>query len=260
MNDIKIFENEQFGKIRTAGTSEEPLFCLIDVARALEYANPSKAVIDHCKGVTVLETPTNGGIQKIKFGNEGQVYRLILKAKTSKAEQFQDWVTDEVLPSIRKTGQYSMFKVPQTFAEALRLAADQQEKIEEQQKQLEANATEILALNDKVAEMQPKATYYDQILSSKNTILTTQIAKDYGYSAQKFNKLLESLHIQYKLRGQWLLYAEHAGNGYTKSVSIPFEYNDGTCGTRTQSEWTQKGRLFLYEKLKANNILPTIEK
>lgn len=176
------------------------------------------------------------------------------------AEPFQDWVCGEVLPTIRKTGQYSMFKVPQTFAEALRLAADQQEKIEEQQKQLETNATEILALNNKVTEMQPKATYYDQILSSKNTILTTQIAKDYGYSAQKFNKLLESLHIQYRLRGQWLLYAEHAGNGYTKSVSIPFEYNDGTCGTRTQSEWTQRGHLFLYEKLKANNILPTIEK
>jgi anti-repressor protein len=108
--------------------------------------------------------------------------------------------------------------------------------------------------------MQPKVTYYDQILSSKNTTLTTQIAKDYEYSAQKFNKLLESLHIQYRLRGQWLLYVEHAGNGYTKSVSIPFEYNDGTCEVRTQSEWTQRGRLFLYEKLKANNILPTIEK
>ena len=150
-------------------------------------------------------------------------------------------------------------KVPQSFAEALRLAANQQEQIEAQQKQLEANATEILALNDKVTEMQPKAAYYDQILSSKNTMLITQIAKDYGYSARDFNKLLKNLHIQYKLREQWLLYAEHAGNGYTKSVSIPFEYNDGTCGTRTQSEWTQRGRLFLYEKLKANNILPIIE-
>lgn len=157
-------------------------------------------------------------------------------------------------------GIYSSFQMPSTFAEALQLAADQQKQIEKQQKLLEANATEILALNDKVTEMQPKAKYYDQILSSQNTILTTQIAKDYGYSAQKFNKILESLHIQYRLRGQWLLYAEHAGNGYTKSVSMPFEYNDGTSGTRIQTEWTQKGRLFLYEKLKANDILPIIEK
>lgn len=165
-----------------------------------------------------------------------------------------------MLPSIRKTGQYNSFQIPKTFAEALRLAADQQEMIEEQQKQLEANATEILALNDKVNEMQPKVTYYDQILSSRNTMLTTQIAKDYGYSARKFNKLLESLHIQYKLKGQWLLYAEYAGNGYTKSVSIPYEHNDGTYDTRTQSEWTQSGRLFLYEKLKANGILPMMER
>ena len=72
MNKICIFENEQFGRIRTAGTNDNPLFCLIDVARALEYANPSKAVIDHCKGVTILETPTNGGTQKIKFENKKQ--------------------------------------------------------------------------------------------------------------------------------------------------------------------------------------------
>lgn len=152
------------------------------------------------------------------------------------------------------------FRVPRSFAEALRLAADQQERIEAQQKQLEANATEILTLNDKVAEMQPKVTYYDQILSSKNTILTTQIAKDYGYSAQKFNKILEGLHIQYRLRGQWLLYAEHTGKGYTKSVTISYEHLDGTTGSKIQTVWTQKGRLFLYEELKKNDILPTIEK
>lgn len=149
--------------------------------------------------------------------------------------------------------------VPQTFGEALMLAAKRQLQVEEQQKQLEANAAEIMALNDKVGEMQPKATYYDQILKSKNTILVTQIAKDYGYSAQQFNKLLETLHIQYKLRGQWILYAEHAGNGYTKSKSVSIQYNDGTLGTKLHTEWTQKGRLFLYERLKANNILPLIE-
>ena len=163
MNDIKIFENEQFGKIRIAGTSDKPLFCLIDVARALEYSNPSKAVIDHCKGVTVLETPTNGGVQNIKFGTEGQVYRLVLKAKTQKAEDFQDWVTDEVLPSIRKTGQYNMFKVPQSFAEALRLAADQQEKIEAQQKQL--------------IEQEPKVNFANAMLTSSTSCLVANLQR-----------------------------------------------------------------------------------
>ena len=150
-------------------------------------------------------------------------------------------------------------QIPKTFAEALRLAADQQEKIEQQQKTIEAHETEILALSDKVGKMQPKAKYYDLILRSKNTVLATQIAKDYGFSAYKFNKLLERLHIQYKLRGQWVLYAEYAGEGYTKSVSVSFDYNDGTCGTELRTEWTQKGRLFLYDKLKANGILPTID-
>lgn len=261
MNDIKIFENEKFGKIRTAGTADNPLFCLADVCRVLDL-QPSR-VKDRLDDGVISSNPildSLGRQQLANFVNEDGFYDVILESRKSEARTFRKWVTSEVIPSIRKTGQYNMFKVPQTFAEALRLAADQQEKIEEQQKQLEANATEIIALNDKVAEMQPKATYYDQILSSKNTILTTLIAKDYGYSAQKFNKLLEKLHIQYRLRGQWLLYAEHAGNGYTKSVSISYEHNDGTYGTRTQSEWTQRGRLFLYEKLKANNILPTIEK
>lgn len=261
MSEIKIFENEKFGKVRTAGTSSNPLFCLADVCRVLELQ--TSAVMRRLDGGVITSHPIQdnlGRTQQANFVNEDGLYDVILDSRKPEARAFRKWITSEVLPSIRKTGQYNVFQIPKTFAEALRLAAEQQEQIEAQQKQLEASATEIVALSNKVTEMQPKATYYDQILSSKNTILTTQIAKDYGYSAQKFNKLLESLHIQYKLRGQWLLYAEHAGNGYTKSVSIPFEYNDSTCRTRTQSEWTQRGRLFLYEKLKANNILPTIEK
>lgn len=100
--ELKIFESPQFGQIRTSGTSEQPLFCLADVAKALNYSNPHKAVIDHCKGVTILETPTKGGVQKVKFGSESEVYRLIMKSKTEKAEAFQDWVCGEVLPSITK--------------------------------------------------------------------------------------------------------------------------------------------------------------
>lgn len=125
--EVRVFESPMFGTIRVAGTSDKPLFCLVDVARGLEYANPAKAVIDHCKGVTIIETPTNGGKQKLKFGSEGQMYRLVLKAKTEKAEAFQDWVTDEVLPTIRKTGSYG---IPRSYSEALLLAANQAKKIE----------------------------------------------------------------------------------------------------------------------------------
>lgn len=258
MNDIKIFENEQFGKIRTAGTSEKPLFCLVDICKILGLRVDGvlpRLKKDGYNQIVVIDSL--GRKQNAYFVNEQNLYKVIMRSDKPIAEAFQDWVCGEVLPSIRKTGTYG---IPKTFAEALRLAADQQEMIEEQQKRLEANATEILALNGKVTEMQPKVTYYDQILSSKNTILTTQIAKDYGYSAQRFNKLLESLHIQYRLRSQWLLYAEHAGKGYTKSVTVSYKHIDGTMGSRMQTVWTQKGRLFLYEELKKNNVLPTIEK
>lgn len=113
-NAIKIFENEEFGNIRVAMSEDnEPLFCLADVAKALGYSNPAKAVIDHCKGVTVLETPTENQhgatvMQKMKYGKEGEVYRLAMKSKLPDAEKFQDWVCGEVLPTIRKTGGYSV--------------------------------------------------------------------------------------------------------------------------------------------------------
>ena len=258
MNDIKIFENEKFGKVRTAGTADNPYFCLADICKILGLRVDGvlpRLKKDGYNRIVVIDSM--GREQNAYFVNEQNLYKIIMRSDKPIAESFQDWVCGDVLPTIRKTGNYG---IPKTFAEALRLAADQQEQIEQQQKVIEANEAEILALNGKVSEMQPKATYYDQILNSKNTILPTQIAKDYGYSTTKFNKILADLHIQYRLRGQWVLYAEHAGNGYTKSVSISFNYNDGTYGTRLQTEWTQKGRLFLYDILKANGILPTIEK
>ena len=258
MNDIKIFENEKFGKVRTAGTADNPYFCLADICKILGLRVDGvlpRLKKDGYNRIVVIDSM--GREQNAYFVNEQNLYKIIIRSDKPIAESFQDWVCGDVLPTIRKTGNYG---IPKTFAEALRLAADQQEQIEQQQKVIEANEAEILALNGKVSEMQPKATYYDQILNSKNTILPTQIAKDYGYSTTKFNKILADLHIQYRLRGQWVLYAEHAGNGYTKSVSISFNYNDGTYGTRLQTEWTQKGRLFLYDILKANGILPTIEK
>ena len=106
MSEIKLFENLEFGKVRVSVVDGEPLFCLADVAKSLGYSNPAKAVIDHCKGVTVLETPTQSGVQPIKYGKEGEVYRLTMKSKLSNAEKFKDWVCNEVLPSISKHGAY----------------------------------------------------------------------------------------------------------------------------------------------------------
>lgn len=158
-----------------------------------------------------------------------------------------------------ETKERNQYQVPQSFAEALMLAAKQQEQIEEQQRQLEANSKEIVELNGAIAEMQPKVTYVDMILASKETVTTTQIAQDYGQSAKAFNVLLRNFGVQHKVGGQWVLYAKHLPFGYVQSDTFPIVHKNGTNGTVMHTKWTQKGRIFLYEELKKHNIIPLIE-
>lgn len=159
-----------------------------------------------------------------------------------------------------ETKNMSAIKLPTTFAEALRLAADQAEKLEVQEKQLAANSKEIVELSGAIATMQPKVTYVDKIFSSKETVTTTQIAQDYGLSAKSFNILLRNFGIQHKVGGQWIPYVKFLPNGYVQSDTIPIEHKDGSSGSVMHTKWTQKERLFLYEELKKHNVLPLIEK
>ena len=111
-----------------------------------------------------------------------------------------------------------------------------------------------------IGELKPKADYTDRILKSKSLVTTTQIAKDYGMSATALNRKLHELGIQYKQSGQWLLYSEHHAKGYTHSETIEFTNSKGLIQTTMHTKWTQKGRLFLYDLLKDEGILPTIER
>ncbi|MGF9715112.1 phage regulatory protein/antirepressor Ant [Paenibacillus naphthalenovorans] len=143
-------------------------------------------------------------------------------------------------------------RLPSNYKEAL-LALVQ---AEEEKEKLQA---EKLMLEQVVAEAKPKLTYLDKILSAKNAITITQIAKDYGMSAQRMNEFLHEHGIQFKQSGQWLLYAKYADQGYTKSETYPYTDKYGEQQTKLNTKWTQKGRIFLYEFLKKHNILPLMD-
>lgn len=151
------------------------------------------------------------------------------------------------------------FVVPQTFSQALMLAAKQQEQIEEQRAALAQQGEEIVKLSNEVMTMKPKATYYDLILNNPSTVTITQIAQDYGMSAKKFNQILSDFRIQHKVNKQWILYADNINKGYVQSKPTNIPLANGTEKVVYNTEWTQKGRIFLYEKLKQAGILPMIE-
>lgn len=158
-----------------------------------------------------------------------------------------------------ETANAKQFQIPTTFSKALRLAAAQQEQIEEQQRLLVAQGQTIADQNAAIAELHERTSYLDQILNSKSTVTTTQIAQDYGMSAKKFNIELRNLKIQRKVGGQWILYAPYNTMGYVHSETFIPE-----CSTTGKvvmvTRWTQRGRLFLYQTLKDNGILPLIER
>ena len=255
---FEIFSKENLGSIRTALIEGEPWFCLKDACDILGIKNNRDAQSRlNQKGVAITDTLTKGGKQKILYINESNLYKLIFNSRKPEAKKFEDWITSEVIPSIRKTGMYIRDDVwqeimddPKRFGELLIDYAET--KKEKEKLQLENSQQKQI-----IAEYEPKVSYCDLVLKSPNAVPITLIAKDYGMSAIAFNKLLHDLGIQYKQSGTWLLYQEYAGFGYTKSSTF---LDEATGFTKMNTKWTQKGRLFLYETLKANDILPLIEK
>lgn len=255
MGDLQIFKNEEFGEVRTVEIEGKPFFCGSDVAKALGYAIPSKAVNTHCKGVSKMEAPTNGGVQELLFIPEGDLYRLIVSSKLPTAEKFEHWVFDEVLPSIRKHGLYATDELLDNPDLIIQMVT----KLKEEREARKALEIENKVQSQQIAELQPKATYYDLILQCKDLLSMTEIAKDYGKSAKGMNRLLNEFGIQYKQGGVWFLYAKYQDKGYTQTKTQNYNRPDGTQGSRVHMYWTQKGRLFLYDLLKSEGVLPKVE-
>lgn len=255
MNELQVFNNAEFGSVRTTVIDGKPFFVGKDVAEILGYSNPRKALADHvdaedkADGVTIRDSI--GREQNPILINESGIYSLILRSQLPKAKQFKRWVTSEVLPAIRRHGVYAIDEILENPDLAI-VALTQLKEERTRRKELELTTA---IQNQQIAELKPKASYYDLILRNRNTVPVTQIAKDYGMSGRRFNELLHDLGIQYKFRKTWLLYQHYADLGYTQSKTFTIDAEKSVMHTY----WTQKGRLFLYGLLKGEGILPLIE-
>ena len=251
--ELQVFNSAEFGSVRTATVNGEVMFVGKDVADILEYTNTAKAIRDHVDEEDKLteRIVLSGQNREVIFINESGLYSLILSSKMPNAKKFKHWVTAEVLPTIRKHGMYAIDEILENPDLAIAALTHLKEE-RERRKQLEC---QTLIQRQQIAEMQPKASYYDLILQNKNTVPITQIAKDYGMSGRKFNELLHELGVQYKFRKTWLLYQQYAECGYTQSRTYAIDESRSVMHTY----WTQKGRLFLYDLLKCEGIYPLIE-
>lgn len=231
MSELQIFQNEEFGEVKTIEVDGIAYFNANDVALALGYSNTHKAISTHCKGVTKWDTPTSSGVQKVNYIPEGDVYRLIMRSKLPGAERFESWVCDEVLPSIRKNGSYQL---PQTYAEALRQLADKAEEAER------------LAIENQ--ELKPKAEFFDAVTDSKDAFDMKNVANvlDMGIGR---NNLFKFLRDQKILMADNRPYQDYIDRGYFRVVEQKYDKGYGETGINVKTLVFQKGVDFIRKRL-----------
>lgn len=239
MNDLQIFKNSEFGEVRTLDNDGAILFCGSDVAKALGYAIPRKAITDHCKGVLKRNILTAGGEQEMAFIPESDLYRLVFSSKLPTAEKFTDWVTAEVLPTIRKHGAYM---TPETLQAAIlnpdtMIQLCQQLKAEQDKNAALTAANSQLTVDKQI--MQPKAEYFDELVDRNLLTSFRETAKQLGIGEKAFIAfLLEKKYIYRDKKGKLMPYAEK-NNGL---FEIKECFNEKTKWSGTQTLITPKGR------------------
>lgn len=262
MNDLQVFRNAEFGELTLLEIDNEPWFVGKEVAEKLGYENGSRDINRHVseEDRRIIQNYQNGTFEIPNRGltiiNESGLYSLILGSKLESAKRFKRWVTSEVLPAIRKHGMYAMDELldnPDIAIEALTRLKEERERRKELELETKVQAQQI-------AELQPKATYYDLILQCPSLLSVTEIAKDYGMSAKGLNKILHEQGIQFNQSGVWFLYSKYQDKGYTSTKTQNYNRPDGTQGSRVHTYWTQKGRIFLYGVLKDLGYLPLVER
>lgn len=209
---------------------------------------------------------TNFGLTsyKDKQGKEQPMYLLTPKGCLILASGYDVVLREKIIDKLEEYQQKertTMTTLPDFTnpAEAARAWAEQFELKQIEAKRADEAEQQVLALTSEIEQMQPKVSYYDNILANKSTVLITQIAQDYGMSAKALNRTLNELGVQHKVNDQWILYAKFLGQGYVQSKPVTITHNNGRQSVKYNTEWTQKGRLFLYDELKKHSILPLIE-
>lgn len=261
-NEIQVFQNKDFGEIRTVSYNGEPWFVAKDVCDILGIANPTDALN---KGLEDFERARfNLGRQgEANIISESGFYTLVLRSRKQIAKPFRVWVTSVVLPQIRRTGGYIPTVVnatpltdEQIMAQALIIA---QRTIEDKNREIAKKDCELIKANDKIEVMEPKADYYDTILKAENLISISCIADDYGISGQKLNKLLHEWGVQYKRGDKWYLYDKYKGLGYVGNNTYDGNHKDGTPAAFSHMMWTQVGRKFINGLMKDHGYLTVAE-
>lgn len=261
MNELStmIVDDERMTSLQIAEITGKPHN---DVMKAIRKMEPAWERVQEGKfSLMQEEVETNNGGHKMR-----PYYSLNKEECLYIATKFNDEARAKLIKRWKELEEQSKPSVPQNYLEALEsLVKAEKEKqqlaLENKQKDETINTISKanVELGNKITEMLPKVSYYDRILQSNATMTITQIAQDYGMSAIAMNKELESMRIQHKERGQWILYAQFLKGGYVHSRAVDIIRRDGRHDVKYNTEWTTKGRLFLYEALKGKGILPLIE-
>ena len=240
MGETQIFQNQEFGAIRTISNEQgDVMFCAKDVCSALGYTNSREALRKHVcdNDVTKCDTvDTLGRRNFASFLNESGLYTLILSSKLDSAKRFKHWVTSEVLPSIRKQGGYMVVR-PDDSDEVILARA------------LQIMQATLQRRDEQIARLKPRAEYADHVLDSISCFTVTQIGKELGMTGHDLNVLLCSHKIQYAQSGQYLLYADYARQGLAKNRNFEYHTPAGELRTRTYLVWTERGRDFIHRLL-----------
>lgn len=265
-NNIIVFENEEFGNVRTIMIDNEPWFVASDVCRALDVGNTSQALtrIDADEKDIILND-TLGGKQETLVINEYGLYSLILSSRKPEAKKFKRWITHEVIPAIRKTGSYSIHgdnKNVAVSSEDISGLVQITNKLIDQNQELMSIIKNHIVKNETVVDdpscvNKNHATSYNDIIeASEYPVSITIIANDYGISARKLNKILAIVGVQSKDNGHWNLNDEYDNNDYT--TTLIYMNKQGVYAPNIK--WTKNGRRFIYDILKNQNLIPICER